>query len=274
MSRLTIEDARAYARDGVLLVREAVGAEWVARLRAIFESLLEAPGPWTSDTGHRGAGGRALDMRYLWPEREDVRRFVFDSGIAALAGDAMGSRDVRLYFDHWFLREPGGETGTPWHQDAVYWPFEGRQIASLWIPLTEVDAASSPLEIVKGSHAWGRRFRAARFVAADRSSDWLEASEGDALPDVEANRRAYDIFHPALQPGDGLLFSAWALHAAPANRSPRRRAALSVRFLGDDVRWQPRAGTDPTLRQEDVAVEPGALARDDEHFPLVWRRES
>ena len=268
---LAIEEIRAYATDGVLLIREAVGDGWLERLRAIFESLLAAPGPWTSDTGDLGRGGRALDMRYLWRDREDIRRFIRDSGIAAFAGEAMQSREVRLYFDHWFLKEPGDETATPWHQDAVYWPFDGRQIASLWIPLTEVDAASSPLEIVKGSHRWRERFLPARFVPADRSSDWLEAAEGEALPDVEANRSAYEIFCEPTRPGDGLLFSAWALHAAPVNRSSRRRAAVSIRFLGDDARWQPRPGADPTIRQEDLSIEPGALARDDDRFPIVWR---
>ena len=40
--------------------------------------------------------------------------------------------------------------------------------------------------------------------------------------------------------------------------------------LGDDARWDPRPGTDPIVTQDDVTIAPGALARDDSAFPVVW----
>jgi ectoine hydroxylase-related dioxygenase (phytanoyl-CoA dioxygenase family) len=73
-----------------------------------------------------------------------------------------------------------------------------------------------------------------------------------------------------MRPGDALIFSAWLVHAAPNNLSPRRRSAVSTRWLGDDVRWQPHAAADPSVRQEDVCVQPGELVRDDDYFPVAW----
>ena len=62
------------------------------------------------------------------------------------------------------------------------------------------------------------------------------------------------------------------IHTSHGNCSPsRRRLALSTRWLGDDACWDPRPGTDPIVTQEHVSLEPGALARDDKAFPLVWQ---
>ena len=113
------EAADAFQRDGVVLIRGAFGPEWLSRLRAIVDSILEEPGPWTSDTGDQGRGaGRSLDARYLWRGNDAVRSFVFDSGVADLVGQAMGCEELRFYFDHWFVKEPGAKTSTPWHQES------------------------------------------------------------------------------------------------------------------------------------------------------------
>ena len=91
------EAADAFQRDGVVLIRGAFGPEWLSRLRAIVDSILEEPGLWTSDTGDQGRGaGRSLDARYLWRGNEAVRSFVFDSGVADLVGQAMGCEELRF----------------------------------------------------------------------------------------------------------------------------------------------------------------------------------
>ena len=272
---LTLEETDAYQRDGVVLIRGALGLEWQSHLRAVIDSILEEPGLWISDTGDQGRGaGRALDARYLWRENDAVRSFVLESGVAGLVGHAMGCDELRFYFDHWFVKEPGAKTSTPWHQDVSYWPVTGQQIASLWLPLTEVDRASSGLELVKGSHRWGKYYMPRRFVATDQKSNWIHDAEGETLPDIEAERDRYDIFSAPMQPGDALIFSAWIIHAAPSNTSDDTRAAVSTRWLGDDVRWRPHPAADPTVRKEDVSIAPGELARDDEIFPVAWTRRS
>ena len=276
MSRsLSSEQIDAYARDGVIRIENAVGREWVDRLSGMVNGILAHPSRWASDTGEQRGGGRALDERYLWRDNDTIRSFVFESGVAGLVGQAMQSQKLRFYYDHWFLKEPGQGTATPWHQDAPYWPFRGKQIASLWLSLSEVDRHSSPLEFVKGSHVWGKRYKPERFVKADPKNAWIERAEiaeGEPVPDIDAHRDDYDIFCEAMRPGDALIFSAWMVHAAPSNRSSMRRAAVSTRWLGDDVRWYPHSAADPTIKQEDVRLHPGDLAADDDRFPVVWSR--
>ncbi|HXV62726.1 MAG TPA: phytanoyl-CoA dioxygenase family protein [Vicinamibacteria bacterium] len=272
---LTAAEVDSYQTRGVVLVERAVSPKWIERLGELLDGILERPSPWSSDTGDRSDEGlgRAVDDRYLWRDHDVVRRFVLESGVASLVGQAMGCDELRFYFDHWLVKHQGEGTETPWHQDIAYWPFDGEQVGSLWLPLSEVGVGSSVLEFVEGSHRWGKRFRPERFVESDEKNDWIDGAGGERIPDIGGNRNVYDILVCApMKPGDAVIFSAWVVHSATANLSGARRAALSTRWLGDDAVWKPHPAADPTVRQQDVSIEPGSLAQDDERFPIVWTR--
>ena len=124
------------------------------------------------------------------------------------------------------------------------------------------------IEYVAGSHRWGRWFRPERF---NRSA----LNEGDGLapvPDIEADRAAYDIRGWDLAPGDAIAFNFLTLHGAPPNRSKSlRRRAFSSRWVGDDARFAKRPGiTSPPFPE--VRLNHGAPL-DHPAFPLIYRRD-
>lgn len=273
---LTPEEGRTYRRHGVVLIQRAVSSVWTERLLQAADEIAARPvGPYVADTGRAGSTrGRSFDGRYMWRDHPVIREFALESGLGRLAGQAMGVREVRFYFDHLFIKEPETLEPTPWHQDLPYWPFAGQHVCSTWVALTANDADSSALEFVRGSHGWGKHYRPKVFIDANAGAEWIGASDDEECPDIEADRDRYDIVSYSVEPGDALLFSAHVLHAAGVNRSASaRRVAISLRFLGDDARWDPRPGTDPIVTQADVDLEPGALARDDRAFPVVYRAD-
>ncbi len=272
---LTADERGTYAADGVVLVRQAVDPSWTERmLRAVDAIVAQPAGEYIVDTGRSGeVSGRSYDGRYMWRENADIRAFAFETGLGRLCGQAMDATEVRFYFDHLFIKEPRTETPTPWHQDIPYWPFTGQQVCSAWVALTPNDVESSALEFVRGSHRWGKHYRPKVFIDAKAGDEWIGVSDDEECPDIEKRRDAYDVLSFAVEPGDALLFSAHILHSARGNQSATdRRVAISLRFLGDDVTWDPRAGTDPIITQADVRVRPGELARDDTAFPVVHRK--
>jgi ectoine hydroxylase-related dioxygenase (phytanoyl-CoA dioxygenase family) len=265
----------SYDRDGVVLVRQAVAQEWVERMNRFAEAQIAAPGQWANDQPEEPeAGGRMFTDRYQWRTNADVRDFAFESGIAALVGQLMGSQTVRLYFDHLLIKEPGTSALTPWHQDAPYWPFTGRQIASTWVALSDATIRGSAMEFVRHSHTDGRTYRPEIFGDPSKSDSatWLMKSNAEPVPDIEGNREEFDITGWDMHAGDAVIFSAYTLHGASGNESAtQRRVALSMRWLGDDVCWAPHPAADPTVTQDDVCVAPGMPAHDDDRFPVVWR---
>ncbi len=273
-----IDDAQraAFERDGVVQVRSAISPAWVERMRRFAHAQMERPSRWVNDqSAADNSGGRLFTDRYLWRENAEVRAYVFESGIAGVVGALVGCQRLRFYFDHLLTKAPGTAARTPWHQDAPYWPFAGRQIASAWVALTDATIEGSAMEFVRGSHRWDRTFRPEVFGDAERSSTaaWQTRSAQEKVPDIEADRSAYDIVGWDMKAGDAVVFSAWTLHGARGNAtSDQPRIALSTRWLGDDALWAPHPAADPTVTQADVSVQPGQPANDDDRFPIVWRR--
>jgi ectoine hydroxylase-related dioxygenase (phytanoyl-CoA dioxygenase family) len=271
-ARLTNTEVEAFDRDGAICVRDAVEPRWIERLLGMAQRQLDAPGRWVNDANPGQTHNRLFTDRYRWREDADVRAFVFESGIAQLAAEAMQSRSARFYFDHLLIKEPGTVAPTPWHQDTPYWPFKGRQICSVWVALSAVTVEESALEFVLGSHRDGNYYLPQVFGDRDNHPNaWQRGGIGVPVPPIEQNRANYPIAGWSVEPGDALIFSAWMLHGARGNASTvKRRAAISTRWLGDDCTWYPHPGTDPIVTQEHVSIAPGEYPADDDRFPLLW----
>jgi ectoine hydroxylase-related dioxygenase (phytanoyl-CoA dioxygenase family) len=270
--QLTQAELAAFARDGVAFVPAAVDPHWVDRLLQVVDERLTNPGRWVNDANPGQATDRMFTERYMWQQDPVINDYVFNSGCAALAAQAMAADTVRFYFDHLLVKEPETSAATPWHQDIPYWPFRGRQVCSIWLALTRTTVAESAMEFVRGSHLDGTIYQPEVFNAREQHPNaWAEAAEGVPVPDIEGNRQAFDIIGYDVEPGDALIFSAWLLHGARGNASgSNRRAALSTRWLGDDAQWWPHPGSDPTVSQEDVSIQPGEYPADDRVFPVAW----
>ena len=151
---VTDEDRDRFAADGAVKIERVIDRDMIDRLLAVADNELASPGRWVTDSNPGAATDRLFTTRYLWQQSETIRAAVFDTDIAAVAGEVMGAGSVRFYFDHMLVKQPHTEASTPWHQDIPYWPFLGKQIASVWIALTDTTVDRSGLEFIRGSHRW------------------------------------------------------------------------------------------------------------------------
>ncbi|MBN1008226.1 phytanoyl-CoA dioxygenase family protein [Amphritea pacifica] len=270
---LTADEIRQYQQDGVVCLRNAVDPEWVEKLTAFGQYQLDHPGKLCNDGNPGAEKGRMFTDRYLWRSNDLVYQYAKESGCARLAAQAMQSQTARFYFDHLLIKKAETTTPTPWHQDVPYWPFRGKQIASIWLALTPVTVAGSGLEFVRGSHNEDVFYLPEAFGASgEKANAWTGTGEGIPCPDIEAGRENFDIIGFDLQPGDALLFSAWTLHGSPGNQSTTQdRMAFSTRWLGGDAIWDPRPGTDPSVNPQEVRVSPGSHPADNAIFPEFYR---
>lgn len=265
LRQITDSEVRAYHEQGAIVLRGLFDAEWIDRMRAAVERILTHPSAMALEYTKPNQPGRFLGDMFMWAHDRDFRAFVFESPAPRIAKRLMGSAKVNLFYDQLFVKEPGTEERTPWHQDLPYWAVSGKQICSVWITLDAVTVESSGLEYIRGSHAWNRWFKPKSFTADDRYA----AAKGEEIWDFDARRSEFDFLSWQMQAGDVLVHHPLTVHGAAGNRSStRRRRAFATRWTGDDARYDPRPGTFTLLRDPGIAA---GAAMDCELFPVVIR---
>jgi ectoine hydroxylase-related dioxygenase (phytanoyl-CoA dioxygenase family) len=233
---VTADQVAAFQSDGCVLVRGLFSPEEVEVVRAGIERNLADPGPLFGVASRDDDPGRFVEDFCNWQRIDEYRRIAFDSRAADAAGVLMGSHVVRLFHDHMLVKEPGTKQPTPWHQDQPYYNVEGVQNISMWMPVDPV-ALESTLEFLAGSHKGG--WLMPRTFLTEQAQ-WFPEGSLSEIPDIEADRDAYDIRGWALEPGDVVFFHMLTAHHAYGVPGANRRRAFSLRFLGDDATHAPR----------------------------------
>jgi ectoine hydroxylase-related dioxygenase (phytanoyl-CoA dioxygenase family) len=266
-----VDDRRvgAFRSDGAVILRDLLDAEELETLARGVDRNLADLSPLAMNATRPGQPGAFIEDFRNWRRIPEYEQVIRESSLGRVAGELMGSDEVRLFHDHLLVKEAGTLDRSPWHQDQPYYCIDGSQTVSFWIPLDPV-ARESTLEFVAGSHTGGW-FMPRSFVAG--TSMVFEEGALEEVPDVEADRAAWPIRGWAMQPGDAVAFNMLTLHAAAG--SPTRRRAFSLRLIGKDVRYAPRPHrTSPPFEElADGALEAGA-PMDHELFPVLWKRES
>ena len=192
--------------------------------------------------------------------------------LASTAAELLDVRQVRLYQDCVFVKEPG-HAETNWHSDLRMTPLDTNDFVTVWVPLTTIPAglAGSGLLFAEGSH----RDFALPF--------WYK----DAGTGKDLHGRYRQASAGRMVPGDATFHHGWVLHAAggwPAEASAPR-VAYTVSFFAEGTRTLPqsdqlRRGATHDEDQESYAewfpgrVLPGQLARDDLYLPIFGRRRT
>lgn len=225
-----------YQRDGVIVLR-GVFADWISPLEAGTAALMADPSPLERTVRPEDGSAPFFQDLCNWQRIPQFEAFVRQSPAASIAARLMGSRTARFFHDHVLVKQPGGSTVTPWHQDQPYYCVDGTQSVSFWIPLDPV-ARDTVMECVRGSHRWGKDFRPMRF----NGTRLYENDTFEAMPDIASMRDSLDIAGWEMQPGDAIAFNFRTVHGAPANQSARIRRVFSARWVGDDAVYAQRAG--------------------------------
>lgn len=262
-------DLRKYQEDGVVCLRQVIDPYWIPFMQNTIDEYISTITPERFAGRNIGGflGENIIVDVFSWLEDDRFKKFLFESNLASIAGAFMQSKQINLYQDNLIYKLPGCKLATPWHMDLTGWGFSGQQACNIWVPFDPITSETGGMEFVRGSHLWGKLFG----TASGKTSDYLhEVGELESMPDIEGCRDQYDIIgFFDMQPGDCLIFSALTLHGAKANLTPNKRRALSTRWLGDDIRYNPKKWNfdypfKVDMKSGDKVNSP--------YFPLVWQQ--
>lgn len=153
------EHLEVFQRNGVVCLRQVFDQKWLDLVAVGIARNLSAPSAYAQHLKAGGDTGRFFGDYCNWHRIQEFRAFVYDSPAAALAAQLMSSEKVIFYHEHLLIKEPGTQKETPWHHDQPYYPIDGWQACSMWMPLDPVPRTTC-VQFVKGSHRWGALVRA------------------------------------------------------------------------------------------------------------------
>ncbi len=264
-----VDDAavEAYARDGVVIVRGIVTPAELALLATDIELALADPSERAVKASRDDDPGCFVEDFVRWLDIEEIATVALQSAIPEAAATLMDSVSARFFHDHILVKEAGTTQRTPWHQDQPYYNVDGRGI-SAWVPIDPIPRGGSP-EFWAGSHLGPLRLPR---TFLDREAKWFPEGSLTEIPDIEADRSAYDIRQWRLSPGDAVFFSFRSVHSAPGFPFEHQRRVVSFRYLSAEARhavrpW-PTSPDFPGLADE----LPDGAPLDHPMFPIAWPR--
>lgn len=275
---ITPSEITTYHQDGVVLLPSMFDDEWIRLLQDGLSANCENPSNrsrvWDRDT----AGRTMFYDSQAWQGINEYRQFIFDSPAAHIAAQLMGSAAINFYFDAVFVRSPGSQFATPWHQDEPYWSVEGYDTCTLWMPLVPVKRENA-LAYVPGSHRLDSIFNQFNFgnLNPDGRSgidqvDFSTVAQA-TFPDISANPQAFGVVSWDMQPGDCVVFNSRIMHGGSGKLDEDQELRVfTTKWLGDDVRIKFReCGMDPD--HSAVMIEQGLKPGDrpgTDLYPKVW----
>ena len=257
---LTNDEINFYQKQGALIIKN-VFKPWINILREGFEKVLKEPGPHARENV-KNEEGRFFEDYCNWQRISEFKKFAEMSPAAQIVGEATRSKSIQLFHEHIFVKDPGTNKETPWHQDMPYYCVNGNDTGSFWIPLDQITKENS-LQILLGSHKLPKLVRPTKW---SNNKSWYKNDEN--FMDMPSINTDENILKSEMNLGDAILFNFKVLHSSPGNLENIPRRAFSMRFIGDDVTYVDRGGeTSPPFKGIDLKI--GAKMRED-WFPVVW----
>ena len=243
-------------KDGVVCLRNVLDLKTVNALRAEADSAVANPSEHARFVSAEKSGKIFYYEFNLWRRHPIVRSVTFDSHIVDVAAKLMRSELVTLYYTNTFVKDPGTDTKvTPWHEDASYSRFVGKNVINMNISFDYMPSETT-LKFKQGSHKRDDPLSIGpTFIPGVEYSDAMPNQV--SMPSQGELDERFDTLYWEVNPGDALVFYQRTIHAGPGNTLPTRRHSTAFNFAGDGVTYDAREGfidspdIDPDLQHGD-----------------------
>ena len=279
---VTDEHIARYRHEGCVRVERVFDSATCTNLAAALNEALRAFDAGTLQraadasshqnppTVHRGEG--QVQLRNFAQHLPVLREWLWNSAAAEVVARLMGARHVRYWMDASFIKEgSSADSATPWHNDECTFPFRGEMMPSFWVALTDVPLDNAPIVTLAGSNRDPWRYHSPMSDPAAFELEHIPWSHLERrVADPDAPRRVW----PCAM-GDILLIHPKTIHASLPRTAQYlgQRIALTTRWLGDDVVWQPNRLTIRIPSIESTGLMKAGEPPPDTLFPKVWPRE-
>ena len=220
MAKLSTEEITTYRGEGLVIPNYQLPSALFADLREDCDRLIrenpeirpeqlisphleKRPG---RTEGLRG-GGRVL-------------RYATHPDILDLLEQLIGP-DIILWGSAMFAKPAGDGMEVPWHQDGHYWPMRPLAAITVWIAIDDSTTENGCMRYIPGSHKAGVL---SHYLDERRDVALSQAIQKDLFDETTAK-------DDVLMAGQMSLHDAFLIHGSRPNRSRKRRAGLTFRYM-------------------------------------------
>ncbi|MGH8601017.1 MAG: phytanoyl-CoA dioxygenase family protein, partial [Burkholderiales bacterium] len=269
---LSQKQREAYFEDGFILLERIIPDDWVRKLRAATDELVER----SRKIGHSDV---VFDLEPdHTPENPRLRRvsspvdqhpafwdYVSQSKLGDIVADLVGP-DVKFHHSKLNFKWAKGGEEVKWHYDISFWPHTNYSPLTVGTYLYDCDMEQGPVGFVPGSH---RRPMTTQY---NSKGEWVGCMSDADVAKLDLSQAKYMV-GPA---GSLTLHNCRTIHGSPANTSDHGRPLLlytltsadAFPYTANPIRSQKYDGT--IIRGKPVRqahIDPGAC-----EVPPDWSR--
>lgn len=154
---LTQAQREAYFADGYIMLESLIPKEWLDRLHAVTNRLLDESRGITEsgdvfDIAPGHSAEKPLVRRFKQPDGIDPEYWAFANDIIGdVAADLLGP-DVAYHHSKLNFKWHDGTDEVKWHQDIQFYPHTNYNVLAIGTYMTDTAAADGPISVLPGSH--------------------------------------------------------------------------------------------------------------------------
>ncbi len=272
MIELTRAEIDQFREDGFLVVPRLIDAAEADRAAARYERLFRGefetgiePDEWNWREG-RDAPDRTRQICNGWRCDYTIARVALREEAGRASATLAGWPGARVQVDNVLWKPPGAKS-LGFHQDCSYLEWLAPQeMLSCWVALDDTAAEGGTMEVVRGSHKWGRFPMADQFHApADYRKGMSEAAAKIG--------KTPEIVPIVVPKGGGSFHHGWTWHGSGPNRGDRPRRSLVTHCISSEARFVPGRIGQGTGRWYGKYMRQDSDVMDDHYFPILWTKD-
>lgn len=215
---ITDEQMQSLHRDSWVSLPGLLDSETVDRVRGVLGATEQSDIVTGPDEFKTESTTLVIREGVSWTDPY-MRAVVTSRRLSSAVTTLMRQADALVTHDISFFQRVGS-SGTPFHQDYSYQPFDRKGCLTLWIALVDLTPEMGPLRYLRGSHLEGP----------------LGLIEARDIRDIYPHLKDSEIVAgQAMKAGDAQAHWDLTIHGAQPNEGARSRDAMAFRYMRSDT---------------------------------------
>ncbi len=212
-----------YFREGYILVEEIIGDEWLRKLRAATEEMVERSCAVTKsdkifdlEPNHRAASPRLRRVSNPVEQHPAFWDYVTQSPLGDIVADLVGP-NVKFHHSKLNYKWAQGGEEVKWHYDISFWPHTNYSPLTVGTYLYDCGMENGPLAVLPRSHELDPMLS-----QYDQRGNWTGCLRDEDVTKLDLAKAVY-LTGPA---GSLTIHNCRTLHSSPRNMSDSGRPLL------------------------------------------------